>query len=220
MKSAGRKARRAAKKVKKGSPVGTEQRRNHDRKGILASIDSFDMAAYETAVLEGGPWRNLLEKVTYRMQTRVKEAKSKGNAKTSRESDKVNTSIDLVATKDNPGETKQKKVKQVEIPQDYIAPGTGSRISVRGGGKIERMLGKGRNVLGTSPVILVVPFETARTFGTLAKLSMDGRRDELPWKSNVFETRTGKSKECSEVNPIPIRSYRSLYFTSRGFTNN
>lgn len=212
VKSAGRKARRAAKKVKKGGLVGTEQKKDQACKGFLASINSFDMAAYETAVLEGGSWRNLLEKAVCKMQPRVKNSRNKGNAKAKCEGDKATVSTVPVAAKESSGGTKQKKEKQVVIPQDIIAPGTGSRISVRGDRKIERTLGKGRSVLGTSPVTPMVPFETIRTFGTLAKFGMNDRRDEPPWRGNVLGTKTGRSKECTEVNPISIWSHRSLNF--------
>lgn len=206
VKSTGRKVRRAAKKVKKGGPVGAAQRKNQ---GFLASIPSFDLEAYETAVLEGGPWRNLLEKVACKVRPIVKKAKNEGKAKVKREGDKVNASIVPIAMKANLGESTQKKEKQIEIP---IAPGTGSRISIRGNGKIERMLGKGRNVLGTSPVTPIVPFETVRTFGTLAQLGMNGQTDGPPWKRSALEAKTVRSEEFLEVNLISIWSYGSHNF--------
>lgn len=212
VKPAGRKARRAAREGKKGGLVGTQQKKYQACKGFLASINSFDMAAYETAVLEGGSWRNILEKAVCKMQPGVKSSRDKGNAKAKCEGGKATVTTVPVAAKESPGGTKQQKEKQVVIPQDYIAPGTGSRISVRGDRKIERTLGKGRNVLGTSPVTPMVPFETARTFGTLAKFGMNDRRDEPPWRGNVLGTKTGRSKECTEVNPISIWSHRSLNF--------
>ncbi|KAF8457645.1 hypothetical protein BGX38DRAFT_1156433 [Terfezia claveryi] len=165
VKPTGRKARRT-KGVNKTNP------RESDGKNKHFPMHPFDMEAYETAVLEGGnSWRKLLESI-------IPPPKAT----------KVNTSgrgvqsIDQAAKK-GVNLKKQKrlekqtvvKVEKLQEGEGGVAPGVGSRISVRGDGMIERTVGKGRKVLGTSPITPTLPIENKRSFGTWMGRAMEDK---------------------------------------------
>ncbi|KAF8429680.1 hypothetical protein EV426DRAFT_582379 [Tirmania nivea] len=163
-------------------------------------IPHLDMEAYETAVLEGGnSWKKLLESIM--PPPRATKAKTVGWGIDQAASKGVNS-------KKQKRQEKQTVVKAEELreAEGEVAPGVGSRISVRGDGRIERTVGKGRKVLGTSPITTDLPIENKRSFGTWVGRSMDDKYQKSGEEEGGAETTGEGAKFGGSDKPVEVKN--------------
>lgn len=169
VKPTGRKARRT-KGVNKPNPRESDEKNRH------FPMHPFDMEAYETAVLEGGnSWRKLLESIV----PPPKATKVKTSGRDVQNIDQAaKKGVNLKKQKRSEKQTVV-KVEELREGEGGMAPGVGSRISVRGDGMIERIVGKGRKVLGASPITTTLPIENKRYFGTWIGRAMEDKHSKV-----------------------------------------
>lgn len=206
VKPTGRKARRTMKGANKPNPRELDEKSSATFGGLNTKpspMPPFDMEAYETAVLEGGnSWKKLLESMIPPPKAAMAKTVGRGVK-----------GIDQAANKGvNPKKQKRSgkqtavKVEELRETEGEVAPGVGSRISVRGDGRIECTVGKGRKVLGISPITTALPIENKRYFGTWVGRAMEDKHTKFSDEERGVGARGVGAKLGGSDKPVEVKN--------------
>jgi len=205
VKPTGRKARRTRKKANKPNPMESDQKSNFIFEGLnkrLSFIPPFDTDAYETAVLEGGnSWKKLLANTIPPPKATNAKAVSRVKGIDQAVNKGVNSKMQKRLEKQTVVKIEQPREAEPEVP-----PRIGSRISVRGNGKIELTVGKGRKVLGTSPIPTTLPVENKRSFGTWVGQAMEDKHKGSSEEGRDVETKGVGAKLGESGKPVEVKN--------------